>query len=312
MGFISEFQYPTRWYSKLLAAVMALAFFWLVATLAIAGFILFRIVSPAPSRTNLDFTNFPGHPEDVTYQVHGEGSREGWFFPGRENAPTIVLCPGYQRNRGELLTLASALQDHEYNVFLFDFSGQGTSAGRSTLGYRETMELRAVIDMLAQRDDVDRSHFGVWGTNIGAYSALADAESDPRVAAIAVESAFDQPEQELRLLVSRSGVGNMPLIPRATMWGFGFLVREYRGTPPISANLDQLTGVPKLFIEAEDEPELADTTRDLFERSPEPRDQAILARGNYAAMLDDDKRNYENRVVSFFLSNLPPASGVRH
>jgi hypothetical protein len=24
-------------------------------------------------------------------------------------------------------------------------------------------------------------------------------------------------------------------------------------------------------------------------------------------MLDDEKRNYENRIVSFFLANLPPA-----
>jgi pimeloyl-ACP methyl ester carboxylesterase len=312
MGFISEFQYPTRWYTKLLAAVLALVFFWFVATLAISGFILFRIVSPAPSQTNLDFSNFPGHPEDVTYQVRGEGSRDGWFFPGRENAPTIVLCPGYQRNRGELLTLASALQYHEYNVFLFDFSGQGTSPGRTLLGYREAMELHAVIDALAQRNDVDRSRFGLWGTNLGAYAVMSEAESDPRIAAFAVESVYDRPEQDLDLLVSRSGLGTLPLLPRATHWGFDWLARDYRGTLPLSAGLERLDGVPKLFIEAADEPELAASTRDLFDRSPEPRDEAILARGNYAGMLDDDKHSYENRIVSFFLSTLPPASRARH
>jgi len=311
MGFISEFQYPSRWYTKLLAALLALVFFWLVATLAISGFILYRIVSPAPSRTNLDFSNFPGHPEDVTYQVRGEGSRDGWFFPGREDAPTIVLCPGYQRNRGELLTLASALQYHEYNVFLFDFSGQGTSPGRSLLGYQEAMELHAVIDALAQRNDVDRTRFGLWGTNLGAYAALSEAESDPRVAAVAVESAYDRPQQELNLLVSRSGLGAMPLISRATNWGFDWLARDYRGTLPLSAGLERLNGVPKLFIEAADEPELAVSTHDLFTRAPDPREEATLARGNYAGMLDDDKRSYENRILKFFLSTLPPASRPR-
>jgi pimeloyl-ACP methyl ester carboxylesterase len=312
MGLISEFQYPTHWYSKLVAALLALALFFFAATIAISGFILYRIVSPVPSQTNLDFSNFPGHPEDVTYSVRGEGGRDGWFFPGREDAPTIVLCPGYQRSRGELLTLASALQYHEYNVFLFDFSGEGSSPGRSMLGYRETAELRAVIDTLAQRTDVDRTRFGVWGTNVGGYAALAEAESDPRVAAVAVESVYDEPQQDLQLLVSRSGLGEMPLLQRFTLWGFNFLARDYRNTPPISDGLAQLAGVPKLFIEAEDEPELAAGTRDLFNVAPDPREEAVLPRGNYAAMLDDDKRNYENRIVGFFLTSLPPSVGARH
>lgn len=308
MGFLSEIQYPTRWYTKLLAALLALAFFWIVATLAISGFILYRVVAPAPSQTNLDFSNFPGHPEDVTYQVGGEGSRDGWFFPGRESAPTIVLCSGYQQNRGELLTLASALQYHEYNVFLFDFSGQGSNPGRTLLGYRETAELHAVIDALAQRNDVDRSRFGLWGTNMGAYAVMANAESDPRVAAFAVESVYDRPEDELELLVSRSGLGTMPLVQRATLWGFDFLASSYRGTPSLSSGVQRLEGVPKLFIEAADESELADSTLDLFTKSPEPREEATLARGNYPGMLDDEKRGYENRIVSFFLSTLPPVS----
>jgi len=31
----------------------------------------------------------------------------------------------------------------------------------------------------------------------------------------------------------------------------------------------------------------------------------MLARGKYAGMLDDEKRSYENRIASFFLSSLP-------
>jgi hypothetical protein len=40
--------------------------------------------------------------------------------------------------------------------------------------------------------------------------------------------------------------------------------------------------------------------------SPPPHELVVLPNGNYAGMLDDDKRNYENRIVSFFLVNLPP------
>ncbi len=43
----------------------------------------------------------------------------------------------------------------------------------------------------------------------------------------------------------------------------------------------------------------------MFLKAPEQREQAIIAHGNYVSMNDDDKRSYENRVVSFFLLRLP-------
>src|SRR4029077_9701470 len=98
-------------------------------------------------------------PQTLSYTVSGQGPREGWFFPGLKSAPTILLCPAYQSSRAELLTLAAALQDHQYNVFLFDFSAQGTNAGKSTLGYQETSELRSALDAVAHRGDVDANRF---------------------------------------------------------------------------------------------------------------------------------------------------------
>jgi hypothetical protein len=41
-------------------------------------------------------------------------------------------------------------------------------------------------------------------------------------------------------------------------------------------------------------------------KAPEPRDQAIIPHGNFVSLGDEDKRTYENRVVSFFLLRLPP------
>jgi hypothetical protein len=69
-----------------------------------------------------------------------------------------------------------------------------------------------------------------------------------------------------------------------------------------------LAGVPKLFIEAADDPELAEATRQVFMKSMEPREQVSIAHGNFANMNDEDKRAYENRVVSFFLLRLPPTA----
>jgi hypothetical protein len=43
----------------------------------------------------------------------------------------------------------------------------------------------------------------------------------------------------------------------------------------------------------------------MYLKASGPREQANIGLGNFVAMNDDDKRAYENRVVSFFLANLP-------
>jgi pimeloyl-ACP methyl ester carboxylesterase len=309
MGFISEFRYPTKLYSKLVIAALALFFFAILATAAISGYLVYRIVSPAHSHSDFDLRNFPGHPEPLSYNVAGEGSREGWFFPGLKSAPAVVLCPAYQSSRGELLTLASALQDHQYNVLLFDFSAHGPNDGRSTLGFREVTELRSAMDAVANRGDVDPDRFGLWGVNLGAYVALSEATTDRRVRALAVESPYDRPEQMVGLLVSRSGLGALPLVTPMARWGFGWANYRYRKVPPLRVNLGKLSGVAQLYLESPDDPALAAYAGDLFRASPTPHELAVLPHGNYGGMLDDEKRGYENRIVSFFLVNLPPMAG---
>src|SRR5437667_257240 len=218
MQILYELRYPTRWYTKLLMALSALVFFAVLATTAIAGFLVYRIVKRQRTSSEIDMASFPGRPEVLNFEVPGGlGTREGWFFPGFRGAPTIILCHGYESSRGELLTLESALQDHQYNVFIFDFAAHGANAGISTLGYREVEEVRAAVDLLAARPDLD----------------------------------------------------------------------------------------PTRYIQALDDPELAETTRQMFLKAPEPREQAILPHGNFVSLNDEEKRAYENRVVSFFLVRLP-------
>src|SRR5258705_2135522 len=307
MGFISEFRDPTKWYSKLFIAALALFFFMILATAAISGYLVYRMISPAQSHSNIDLKTFPGRPESLTYTVAGEGPRDGWFFPGLKSAPTVVLCPADQSSRGELLTLASALQDHQYNVLLFDFSAQGSSGGRTTLGFREVRELRAAMDAVANRGDVDADRFGLWGVNLGAYAALSEATADRRVRALAVESPYDRPQQMVRVLVNRSGLGSIPLVGLMARWGFGWVNYQYRNVPPLSVNLEKLAGLRQLYLVSPHEPALAGQTSDLFRASPPPHELVALPHGNYEGMLDEEKRNYENRIVSFFLAYLPPA-----
>jgi pimeloyl-ACP methyl ester carboxylesterase len=310
MQILFELRYPTRWYTKLLMALLALVFFAVLATMAIAGFLVYRIVKPQRTSSEINMASFPGRPETVNFEVPGIGTREGWFFPGLRGAPTIVLCHGYESSRGELLTLVSALQDHQYNVFIFDFAAHGANAGLTTLGYREVEELRAAIDLLAARNDVNPALFGIWGYNLGAYAALREAENDKRIRALVLDSVYDQPSQMVKVGVERNGLGGFPFMIRAAQFSFEYLNYAHREDPPLSRKLITLAGVPTLYIQALDDPELSDSTRKLFLKAPEPREQAIIPHGNFVSLNDDEKRVYENRVVSFFLVRLPATGQV--
>ena len=305
MSLLSELRYPTRWYTKLLTAILALLFFAVLATAGVAGFLVYRIVKPERTSSEINLQSFPGRPDAVQFTVLNNQAREGWFFPGLRGAPTIVLCHGYGSSRAELLTLVSTLQDHQYNVFLFDFAAHGGNSGATTFGYREADELRSALDALAARNDVDPHNFGVWGYNLGAYAALREAERDPRIRALVLDSVYDTPAQMVKIGVERTGLAGFPLMIRSAEFSFNLLNLPFRKEPPLSTRLNALTNVPILFIQAADDPELAAIARNMFLKAPEPREQAIIGHGNFVGMNDDDKRAYENRVVSFFLSHLP-------
>ncbi|MHB8525248.1 MAG: alpha/beta hydrolase [Candidatus Acidiferrales bacterium] len=302
----NSFRRSSERITRVLGSLLALALFVFLAAATISGYLLYQILTPPRSPANVDVTLLMGHPTVYSFTIPGEGSRDGWFFPGLIHAPTIVLCHGYGSQRADILTLVTALQEHQFNVFLFDFVGHGSVAGRTTLGYEETQELLAAIKGLATRTDIDSSRFGVWGTDLGAYATLAAATQEPRIQAIAVDSAYNQPSDFLAIQVSHTGLGALPLVKTFCQFGFRMVNYQYRAVPPIMGRLGRLQGIPKLFIESTDKPELDEATLHMFENAPPPKDHLVDSM-TYAEMSDEGRRSYENRVVSFFLQYLPPA-----
>jgi pimeloyl-ACP methyl ester carboxylesterase len=306
MALLSELRYPTTRIAKVFSAFLALLLFVFVALSSMSGYLLYEVLRPQRSSSSVNLDIMMGHPVTLSFQLADGSSREGWYFPGLRGAPAIVVCHGYLSQRADVLTLVTALQDHQFNVFLFDFSGHGTSPRGSTLGYKETDELRAAIQALSGRDDVDPQHFGLWGVDMGGYAALEVAASDPRIGAVAVDDAYADPRDMMRIQVKRSGLGVIPLVYRFTDFGFRMANYQHRNDSPVTAHLAQLKSIPKLFIASGDQPDLANQALNLFAVAPQPKD---LQRDqtSYADMSDDDRKNYENQVVSFFLQSIPPS-----
>jgi pimeloyl-ACP methyl ester carboxylesterase len=307
MAVLSELRYPTTRLAKVLSGLLALLLFLFVAVSTVSGFLLYQLLRPARTPTAFDLTVMMGHPTTVSFPLEDGTVREGWFFPGLRGAPTVIVAHGYRAQRADVLTLVTALQEQQFNAYLFDFTGHGTSAGVTTLGYKETAELRSAVQSLSTRDDVDPRRFGLWGEDMGGYAALEVATSDPRIAAIAVDNAYSDPREMVEVEVKHSGLTTLPGVSAFSDLGFRFLNYSFRNELPVSARLDRTKGIPKLFIETEDRPDLAKYTVQLFNIAPEPK-QLVRNRLNYSDMGDEERKNYESQIVNFFLQSLPPAS----
>jgi uncharacterized protein len=307
MAVFSELRYPTTRLAKVLSSLLAIILFAFVSTATISGFLLYQMLrTPHPTAT-ADLNVMMGHPTIMSFPLADGTTRDGWFFPGRRAAPTVVLCHGYLSQRTDALTLVTALQESQFNVFLFDFMGHGTSPGVTTLGYRERQELKSAVQALSTRDDVDPEHFGLWGVDMGGYVALEEASSDSRISAVIVDDAYPDPREMVQIEAKQSGLAVLPYVGRFCDWGFRLMNYQFRNEPPVTSRLPFTNGIPKLFIQSDSRPALASATLTLFILSPQPK-QLVRTKTRYSEMTDDDRKNYENIVVSFFVTNISPTS----
>jgi uncharacterized protein len=117
-----------------------------------------------------------------------------WWIPADAARGAVVLVHGFRSTRDELLDHAPYLHTAGYDVLLYDARASGQSGGMmSTLGWRETSDLRAVIDQVAART-AGRPLF-VMGHSLGAVTAILEGADDDRVAAFILEAPFTAIEE---------------------------------------------------------------------------------------------------------------------
>ena len=133
---------------------------------------------------------------------------KGWWIPGQESCPTIIMVHGITSNRASnnALGVAKRLREHGYNLLLFDQRAHGESGGdRISGGYHERRDLGGAIDFLKSRGVLESS-MGVLGASMGAGTTLLTLPGEPRIRAAVLDSPYASADDLIAFEIARTTV----------------------------------------------------------------------------------------------------------
>lgn len=152
-----------------------------------------------------------------TWNNHDGTQARGWLMRGVEGAPAVVLLHRYDADRSWLLNLGVKLNEAtNYTVLVPDLRGHGLdpSNGWTSFGIRETEDVIAALEYLrALKTPQDKALVGktagLYGVELGAYTALRAATRDESVRVLVLDSVPASPNDLLRMAVrERTGLNN--------------------------------------------------------------------------------------------------------
>lgn len=211
-----------------------------------------------------------------------EGSKLlGTFYAaaGDEPKPTAIVLhgvPGIEKNAD----LAHALRDAGVNACVFHYRGCWGSEGNYTFEGIPA-DVRACLDHLEARPDVDAKRFLLIGHSMGGWAAVM-AGADPRVLGVAAIAAAVEP--------ARVDFSEADAEASFTPWLVGMepaaFVRQWTEATPTTLVVGDL-GKPLLVVHADDDEVLpVEQARLLFEAAAEPKRLELRAHGGHGFLED--------------------------
>ncbi len=153
-----------------------------------ARLLLRRFIHPPRYRRAPDeFPSFLGVSyTDVVLHTADGLQLSAWYTPPRHGAAIIALH-GNSTARHHTTFARFALAG--YGVLAPDLRAHGLSEGEvCTLGFQELLDAEAALTFLLNQPGVER--IGVWGSSMGAVTAIRLAARHPEVQAVTADSAF--------------------------------------------------------------------------------------------------------------------------
>jgi uncharacterized protein len=231
--------------------------------------------------------------EDVTLETSDGLELEGWYVPSRNHAAVIVFPgrTGTQRH-------ARMLARHGYGVLVYDRRGEGDSDGDpNSWGWDFDKDIRAGLDFLERRADVDPQRIGGLGLSVGGEMMLQTAAETDRLAAVVAEGAGARTAGE-----EIDDVSGLDKLETALTYGARDIANSILQNRLPPDNLLQL--IPEIaprpiFLIHAGADDAGHRGPDYFRAARGPK-QIWEARGGHTDGITEQPAEYERRVVAFF------------
>ncbi|HYI19805.1 MAG TPA: alpha/beta fold hydrolase [Solirubrobacteraceae bacterium] len=234
--------------------------------------------------------------EDVRFTTSDGLELEGWYVPSR-NGAAVIAFPGRNGPQKQARMLAR----HGYGVLLFDRRGEGRSDGDpNAFGWGGDRDVKAAIDYLQQRPDVDPERIGGLGLSVGGELMLEVAAESEELRAVVSEGAgsrmyseeFDHDFPAGEHVLNASGV----LLKNLGLGVFG----DEPPPPDLETLVGRIAPRPLLLIAAPNSPNGEDLNVQYHAAASEPKELWEIPESGHTGGIDARPDEYERRVVGFF------------
>ncbi len=214
-----HFKHP-RWRRLGLGVGLRLLELPLIILLCIA-FTVYSTVNPNDSKAPGFSPNAMGlYYENITINSKDGTELAAWFIPSinaseilkdgdkalTRKRPAAILAHGIGANREQMLPLASYLNNHGFEVLLFDFRscGQSEKAPRS-FGLNETDDVLAAVHYMKDQANVDPDRIVVIGQDMGGMACLRAAGYDPTISTVITADLYSSLHNAVEKKLAPSG-----------------------------------------------------------------------------------------------------------
>lgn len=298
----------------------------LVIVLAVVGalsFVVYCISHPAKSPyvvTPESFSRISGRAikvTDETWTTLDSRRARGWLLKGAEGAPAVVLLHRYGGDRSWLFNLGVKINETTgFTVLWPDLRGHGEnpSIKWSSLGGRDGDDLKAALNFLRslksenQKTLVGES-FGVYGVELGAFSALKAARTEPQIKVLVLDSVAGSSDELLKAAILKCvGLDNSFVQSLSRLGMKTYLTGNYEDDNTCDfASMMQDQRV--LLLSGNDAGPLRDSTASLHKcfrvaGNVEVRTDLPLSGFSLPSATGEQSEAYDRVVIEFFARNL--------
>ena len=307
---------------RLIKSFLPIALVIVLAVVGALSFVVYCVSRPEKRPyvvTPESFSRISGRAIKVTDEswANSDGrNARGWLLKGAEGAPAVVLLHRYGGDRSWLFNLGVKINETtNFTILWPDLRGHGENpvVGSTSIGVHEGGDLLDAIKYLrslkaGQKALVGES-LGVYGVELGAYSALKAARMEPQIKVLVLDSVVSSPNELLQTAVSSCvGLDNGVVQSFSRVAMKAYMLGAYDDTSACdyaSAIRDQRV----LLLSGTDAGPLRDSTAALQKCFPnagnvEMRTDLPLSGFGLPSVTGEQGEAYDRVVIEFFARNL--------